>query len=97
MSAASFAELLVESQTRLVVLATCNALLLGVEVAHVANMAASDASITGQEAADWAEIFYGLVANGNSVHRAFEITRSQIDVPIRAIRHYNVAFSVLRS
>jgi hypothetical protein len=45
MSSRGFAELLLESQTRLVVLATCRALLTAVQVARVANMAASDAEL----------------------------------------------------
>lgn len=94
MSAAGFAALLSESNTKLVVLATCKALLLGVEVAHVANMAASDATITGEHAAEWEECFYGLLAEGKSLHKAFELTRSQSSTPIRAIRHKDVAFAV---
>jgi hypothetical protein len=94
MSAAGFARLLPESQTRLVVLATCKALLLAVEVATAANMAASDADITGEAAAKWAECFYGLLRQGRSVFTAFDLTRSQIDVPIRTIRQHDVMFSM---
>jgi len=93
MPASKFSALLPESQTRLVVLATCRALLLAVEVATVANMAASEADITGQQAAEWSECFYGLLAQGRSVHKSFELTRSQIDVPIRAVRQRDVAFA----
>jgi hypothetical protein len=89
----SFAALLVESQTRLVVLATCKALLLAVEVATVANMAASDQDITGPEAADWEECFYRLIVQGRSVYKAFEITRQQRKAPIRAIRYKDVTFA----
>lgn len=92
MSPASFANLLVESSTRLVVLATCNAMLLAIEVAHVANMAASDREITGETAAEWEECFYGLLAQGKSLFKAFDITRSQLSTPIRPIRHKDVAF-----
>ncbi len=56
MSPTSFSNLLTESQTRLVVLATCKALLLAVEVAHVANMAASDAIISGKESAEMGQM-----------------------------------------
>jgi hypothetical protein len=87
------AALLTESQTRVVVLATCKALLLAVDVAHVANMAAADAIITGEAAAEWSECFYGLLRQGKSVFRAMEITRSQIDAPIRCIRQHDVEFS----
>ena len=75
------------------VLATCKALLLGVEVATVANMAASDQDITGQEAAAWADVFYRLIAQGKSVYKAFELTRQQLKTaPIRAIRNKDLMF-----
>lgn len=97
LSAQGFAALLRESGTSLVVLATCRALLLGVEVAHVANMAASDADITGEAAAEWEECFYGLLADGMPLFKAFELTRTQLDTPIRPIRHADLAFSTVRS
>ncbi len=93
MTPESFAALLTESGTRLVVLATCKALLLAVEVATVANMAASDQDITGKEAADWADVFYRLIAQGKSVFKAFELTRQQLKTaPIRSIRHKDLKF-----
>jgi hypothetical protein len=94
MSPESFADLLRESETILVVLATCKALLLAVEVAHVANMAASDTEITGEQAVEWEECFYGLLAKGKSLYKTFDITRSQVKTPIRAIRNRDVAFRV---
>jgi hypothetical protein len=94
MSAEGFAALLVESNTRLVVLATCKALLLAVEVAHVANMAASDATITGTEAEEWEECFYGLLAQGKPLFKAFDITKSQTTVPVRAIRKKDLVFAL---
>ena len=95
-SAEGFAALLVESNTRLVVLATCRALLLAVEVANVANMAAADGEITGAEAAEWEECFYGLLAQGKPLFKAFDITRSLSSTPIRAIRHKDVVFALAR-
>lgn len=93
MEPSAFAALLVESKTSLVVLATCKALLLAVEVATVANMAASDQDITGQEAADWEECFYGLLLKGKSVYKAFELVKGQRKTPIRAVRHQDVRFT----
>ena len=88
----SFAALLEESKTRLVVLATCKALLLAVEVATVANMAASDQDISGEEAANWEDCFYRLIAQGKSIFKAFELTRRQRQEPIRAVRQKDVVF-----
>lgn len=94
MQPSSFANLLVESGTKLVVLATCHALLLAVAVAPVANMAASNKDITGAQAAEWAETFYSFLAQGRSVHKAFDLTRTQVEVPIYGIRQRDVAFAV---
>ena len=94
MSAEAFADLLRESQTRLVVLATCKALLLAVDVADVATMAASDAIIKSTEAAEWAESFYGLLRQGMPVFKAYEITRKQVSAPIRLVRQRDVTFSL---
>ena len=93
MMPASFAALLAESKTRLVVLATCKALLLAVEVATVANMAASDQDITGKEAADWEDVFYRLIAQGKPVFKAFDLTRQQRATPIRAVRQKDLVFA----
>ena len=92
MSPRAFATLLVEAQTRLVVLATCKALLLAVKVSTVANMAASDQDITGQEATSWGECFYRLLSQGKSVHKAFEITEEQVTAPIRTVQNKDVIF-----
>jgi hypothetical protein len=93
LSAAGLAALLAESQTRLVVLATCKALLLAVDVAHVANIAAADDIISGVAAAEWSDCFYRLLRQGKSVFKAMEITRSQSEVPIRGVRQRDVAFA----
>jgi hypothetical protein len=97
MSAEGFSKLLSKSKTRLVVLATCNSLLLAVEVAPVANMAASDTEISGESVAEWEECFYGLLAQGESLYKAFEITKTQSSTPIRPIRNKDVAFALVKA
>jgi TIR domain len=94
MSPPALSTLLQDSQTRLVVLATCQALLLAVELAPLVNMAASDQDISGEDAAEWEECFYRLLAQGKSVHKAFDLTRQQRKTPIRAIRQKDVVFAV---
>ena len=90
--------LLAETQARLVVLATCHALLVAVEVAHITNMAACDATITGEEAAAWERCFYGLLSEGVSLYKAFDLTRLKCDsVPIRNIRKQDLRFRLAPS
>jgi len=69
-------------------------LLLAVAVAPVANMAATNKDITGEQAAEWAECFYGLLSQGRSVHKAFDLTSTQVEVPIFGVRQRDVVFSV---
>lgn len=90
----AFASLVAETGARLVVLATCYALSLAADVVDVANMAASNREVSGEEAAAWEDTFYRLVAQGKSVHRAFDITRQQRDTPIQTLKHTDVVFAL---
>ena len=80
-------------------IATCRVpLVVAQEVQKVAHMAASDDDITGEQAKAWAECFYDLLARGRSVHKAFELTKSQVDVPMRVFEaRLDVAFAVTKS
>lgn len=93
MPAEGFANLVVESQTRLIVLATCNALSLAVEVARITNMIATNIEITGEAAAEWGECFYDLLASGFPLYKAFDITKANISAPMRLIRQKDIVFA----
>jgi hypothetical protein len=96
MPLAALVSLLGETKARLVVIATCRVpLVVAQEVQKVAHMAASDDDITGEQAKEWAECCYGLLAGGRSVHKAFALTKTQVDVPMRMFEHArDVAFVV---
>jgi hypothetical protein len=87
-------QLLVESRTRLLVFATCRALVPAVELATVANIVASEKDVTGEQTSTWAECFFGLLAKGRSVYKAFELTRMQVDSPMRLVRQADMAFAL---
>jgi hypothetical protein len=91
----AFVSLLGETKARLVVIATCRVpLVMAQELQKVAHMAASDDDITGEQAKAWAECCYGLLAGGRSVHKAFALTKTQVDVPMRMFEHdQDVAFA----
>jgi hypothetical protein len=92
MTSRNFLELLRETQARLVVLATCFAIQLALDVQLAANLAAGTREIGGQEAAAWSECFYGLLSRGRSVHRAFDLTAQQLGTAIRPIYRDDVVF-----
>jgi hypothetical protein len=87
-------QLLVLAQTRLLVFATCRALLPAVELATVANIVATERDVTGEQTSAWAECFFGLLAKGRSVYKAFELTRMQVDTPMRLVRQADIAFAL---
>ena len=93
-SAKRFSSLLTESNTSLVVLATCDALLLAVEVSHVATMIASDTTIMIEEATQWEDWFYGFLIRGKSIYEAYELTKIDNSAPMRLIRMKDVVFSL---
>ncbi len=84
--------LLVESKTRLVVFATCRAAWSAVDLAGVTNVVATEQDVTGEQTSEWAECYFSHLANGQSVFKAFELTRKQVDTPMRMVRQTDVAF-----
>ncbi len=93
LSARSFGGMLVESQTSLAVLATCKALRVAVELARFTNMAGTEVEITGAQAAEWAECFYGYLRQGRTLYQAFDLTREDLrEVPILDVRHHDVRY-----
>lgn len=93
MPAEGFARLLGKSKTRLVVLATCSALYLAVEVSRMANMIATQIAVKGEQMADWSEWFYDLLAKGYSLFESYEDTKENKSLPMKLVRHRDVAFS----
>jgi hypothetical protein len=60
-------------------------------------MVATEKAFSVQQGSEWAECFYGLLAKRRSVFKAFELTRAQVDTPMRIVRHKDVIFSFARS
>jgi TIR domain len=94
LSPAELAKLLAESQTRLVVLATCRALKLAVVLARSLNMVGTEEEITGEQAAEWADCFYNLLRQGQALHKAFDLASSQVDTPLLLVPHRDVVFAL---
>lgn len=92
MTAAGFAKLVAEHTPQLVVLATCWASSLGIEVARYANVISSHLEITGDEVEEWGECFYGMLAKGNSIYKSFDHTRLNLTAPLQLHSRKDVAF-----
>jgi len=94
LSPTGLANLLAESKTRLVVLATCRALKLAVVLARSLNMVGTEEDITGEQAAEWADCFYNLLRQGQALHKAFDLAASQVDAPLLLVPHRDLVFTV---
>ena len=94
MGARGLSSLLQRSGARLAVLATCDVgVMVAGQVATVANVAAGEGTLDGDTVAEWADCFYGLLADGTPVHEAFDITADQNEVPIRGLKQTDVIFA----
>lgn len=94
LSPTGLSNLLAESKTRLVVLATCRALKLAVVLARSLNMIGTEEDITGEQAAEWAECFYHLLRQGQALHKAYDLAASQVDAPLLLVPHRDLVFAV---
>lgn len=92
MPAAVFAALIADTQASLVFLATCHAYALAVDVSPVTNIIATNIAITGDQAGEWEQWFYDLLASGTSLFKAYELTKLQYTTPIRLIGRRDVVF-----
>lgn len=80
------------AETKLVFLATCEALFLAVDVARVANMIASNVEIGADDVERWADCFYSYLADGVPLFEAADAAIEQADnVPLRLIPHQDFA------
>lgn len=93
MPAGAFAALVRDAQTSLVFLATCHAYAMAVDVSPVTNIIATNITLSGESAEEWEECFYDLLANGDSLFKAYELTKLQYTTPLRLIERRNVIFN----
>jgi hypothetical protein len=92
-TAEGFAKLIEFSQTGLVVLASCESVVLAAKISRVANMIAATSSMTVEEFVQWEECFYALLSRGQSLSRSFDIARATTVAPMVLLMKQDIAFS----
>ena len=56
-------------------------------------MAGTEVEISGPQAAEWADCFYGYLRQGRTLYQTFELTREDMrEVPILDVRHHDVQY-----
>jgi hypothetical protein len=67
---------------KLLVLATCDSVVLAAKIAHVANMIAATKSVAVQDFVAWERCFYGLLSQGHALSKSYEVARATTAAPM---------------
>jgi hypothetical protein len=85
-------ELLQQSETSLAVLATCDSLVLGAALSRDMNVVSGYSNIAVDTIVKWAECFYELLAQGNSLTKTFDIARTTAFAPMMILAKNDMIF-----
>lgn len=91
--ATSFSKLIELTKARLVILATCDSLILAAKLARVTNMIAATDWVSIRDMLDWEVSFYKCIAKGISISNAFETAASLSRAPMLLLTQKDLAFA----
>ncbi|HZY86918.1 MAG TPA: hypothetical protein VFE78_18940, partial [Gemmataceae bacterium] len=80
MTAEGFRHLVAQCNPRLVVFGTCHALLLAAVLSRTTNVITANGFIEGKQVAQWARLFYRLLAKGERLTVAYETATATTSV-----------------
>jgi hypothetical protein len=75
-----FSTLVKNANVSLVVLATCDSLLLAVHLARYTNVISTNDWVEGEKIAKWSKTFYRLLSQGKTLSKAYEVATNSMDV-----------------
>lgn len=93
LTAEGFAKLIDLCEARLVVLASCNSLLLAAYLAPYVNMIAATDWVTTKEFLRWEKSFYQCLSRGSSLSTAAEIGKATSRAPMILLMKKDLAFA----
>lgn len=91
-SAVSFSKLVELSKAKLVVLATCDSLILAAKLAKATNMIAATDAVHVAEMLKWELALYKCISNGISLSNSFETASSLSKAPMLLLLKKDLAF-----
>lgn len=92
-SSEGFAKLIEVSETKLVMLATCDSLPLAASLNRKTNLIAAMDTINIDEIIEWEDCFYGFLSKGFSIFKSFELTKSLHSLPMLLVPTTDYAFA----
>jgi hypothetical protein len=90
--ASSFSKLVQLAKTRLVVLATCDSLILAAKLAKVTNMIGATDWVSVEDILEWELSFYKCISKGVSLSNSFETASSLSKAPMLLLTKKDFAF-----
>lgn len=90
--ATSFSKLVELAKARLVILATCDSLILAAKLAKITNMIAATDWVYVQDMLDWELSFYKYISKGISLSNSFETAASLSKAPMLLLVKKDLAF-----
>lgn len=91
--AEGFAKLVALSGTRLVVLASCDSLILGAKLARGTNMLAAHGVLITDEVVSWERNFYRILSKGHPISMAHDVATATNKSPLVLMINKDVAFA----
>jgi hypothetical protein len=82
LTAEGFQQLIEVCEAKLVILATCDSVVLAAQLSRVANMVAALGTMENKDFVEWERCFYGLLANGQPLSRAYDVARATTNAPV---------------
>lgn len=92
-----FVKLLEISETKLVIIASCDSVPLAAKLATRVNMIAASGLLPVQAFSQWQQVFYKLLSQGFPLSRAYSVATSSVKIPMAMIMKQDVAFGELKS
>jgi len=92
MTAPSFAKLVELAKAKLVILATCDSLILAAKLARVSNMVASTDMVSVDEILKWELGLYKCLSKGISLSNAYETASTISNAPMLLLLKKDIAF-----
>jgi hypothetical protein len=89
----SFAKLIELCKTKLVILATCDSLVLGAKLARITNMIASTGFVQVDDILKWELSIYKCLSKGISLSNSFETASSMSNAPMLLLLKKDLAFT----
>ena len=91
-TATTFSKLIEISKARLVILATCDSLILAAKLAKITNMVAATDWVSIKDILDWELSFYKCISQGISISKAFDTAVSLSNAPMLLLIKKDLAF-----